>query len=612
MLIYSKLLILKYALYNETYPLLSLGYDLTMIAIIFLIIELLRTRYKAYLYLLVNLVLSFSFFSIVVYFKYFETIPSYFDLAQLDQVSSVRSSILKLISKKDYIFFIDIIPLILLLFYMKKAKRISNPFSKKSTLIAMTSLILIGGFNFFIHKDKPILNMTLFVRDHGFVNTQFVQMYANTSMAKQKQLTAYLGEDRHISPESIERVKGNEFVSYELQEAYGLAEGRNLIVLQIESLQNIMINLEIDGQEVTPNLNQLLEESYYFSNVYQQIGAGNTSDAEFLMNTSIYPIGNRPTSNFLPDHDFMTLPKLLKEEGYYTATFHADEIEYWNRKELYPFLGFDDYYDLDFFGEEDIIGLGPSDQVLYDKSFGELLKLNEEYDQYYLMINSMTSHSPFEMPEDKQWLDLPEEYEDTLVGNYLQSVHYADATLGDFFDRLKEEGLWEQSMIVVYGDHSGLHGTLMTEKDNELMADLTGNYSLLKRFNSPFIVSIPGILKEEERIEVTGGHIDMMPTITNLLGLHPPSIMFGHNLLEYEHNLIGMRYYLPTGSFINDDLMYLTENLDNDVRIYSLEDNKAITDDFDKPKREFKAEIEKMLQLYHWSDYYFFEGETEF
>lgn len=63
----------------------------------------------------------------------------------------------------------------------------------------------------------------------------------------------------------------------------------NLIVVQMESFQNFPINLTLNGQEVTPVLNKLAKEGFYFPHVFQQIGPGNTSDAEFMSNTSIYP-----------------------------------------------------------------------------------------------------------------------------------------------------------------------------------------------------------------------------------------------------------------------------------------------------------------------------------
>src|SRR5690606_23822799 len=123
--------------------------------------------------------------------------------------------------------------------------------------------------------------------------------------------------------------------------------------------------------------------------------------------------------------------------------------------------------------------------------------------------------------------------------------NYTDRAFGEFIEGLKESGLWDNSIIALYGDHSGLHGELMKDEDNILMKErvLGHDYTLIDRFNSPFMVTIPGVTNEEE-ITRLGGQIDIMPTLTNLLGVSlEDQIIFGQDLLNYETNLIGMRYY---------------------------------------------------------------------
>src|SRR5690606_30493531 len=130
------------------------------------------------------------------------------------------------------------------------------------------------------------------------------------------------------------------------------AAGKNLIVIQMESLQNFVLDLEIDGVEITPNMNKLLTESYYFNNFYQQVGQGNTSDAEYVVNTSLYIPERGAATQMYANKQLPSLPKLLKQENYTSATFHTNVVEFWNRAELYSSLGFDHYYDAQYFGTE--------------------------------------------------------------------------------------------------------------------------------------------------------------------------------------------------------------------------------------------------------------------
>src|SRR5690606_22138682 len=131
------------------------------------------------------------------------------------------------------------------------------------------------------------------------------------------------------------------------------------------SMQNFLVGLKVDGQEITPHFNKLVNEHFYFNKFYQQVGQGNTSDAEYVVNTSLYIPPRGAATQMYADRALPSLPKMLKEELDFTsATFHTNVVEFWNRGELYDSLGFDHYYDAEYFGEEDTVFFGASDEVL--------------------------------------------------------------------------------------------------------------------------------------------------------------------------------------------------------------------------------------------------------
>lgn len=369
----------------------------------------------------------------------------------------------------------------------------------------------------------------------------------------------------------------------------------------------MLINLKVEGQEITPTLNRLSKESFYFNNIYQQIGAGNTSDAEFLINTSLYPAGNKPSSKVYENKIIPSLPRLLNREGYYTSTFHADNVEYWNRIKLYPALGFDKYYEEEFFGKKDLVGFGPSDEVLYEKTLEELVHLNEKHGRIYSHVLSMTSHTPFELPKDKQLIKLSSMYQDTKIGNYLTATHYADYALGKFIDGLKQKGIWNDSIIAIYGDHSGYHPKPEDTKDKELIKKLLGHpYGLVDRFNIPLLIHIPGDYKKE--FTHVGGQIDIMPTITNLLGIElQDQIHFGQDLLNYPNqNLLGMRYYLPAGSYIDKDFLFVNRETVGRGQVFNMQSKTAVTNpsSFYEVNSESEQKKETILKLLNLADYY--------
>src|SRR5690606_35813216 len=121
---------------------------------------------------------------------------------------------------------------------------------------------------------------------------------------------------------------------------------------------------------------------------------------------------------------------------------------------------------------------------------------------------TVSSHHPYQIAEQFQKLTLPESLIGTQLGNYLQTIHYVDEQLGILIEQLKQEKLWDSSMLVLYGDHFGLQ-----PKDNDAKwvgEQLGIQYDeLISRFNIPFIIHIPDL--KGETIEQVGGQIDIVP-----------------------------------------------------------------------------------------------------
>lgn len=111
---------------------------------------------------------------------------------------------------------------------------------------------------------------------------------------------------------------------------FGVGKGKNLIVVQMESLQSMVVGADYNGQEITPVFNELIGESgsLYFDNFYCQLGAGNTSDAEFAVNNSLFGSIESYTYQLFEDNYFYGLPKVMIDEGYITAAFHGYKKEF--------------------------------------------------------------------------------------------------------------------------------------------------------------------------------------------------------------------------------------------------------------------------------------------
>lgn len=349
-------------------------------------------------------------------------------------------------------------------------------------------------------------------------------------------------------------------VSAEASPYYGIASGRNVITIQVEALQNFVIGAFYNGQEITPNMNALIAgDTLYFDHYYYQIGGGNTADAEFAVNNSLYAPDTEAAYSRYYDNDYYSMATLLKDNGYaFAAAFHGYIGNYWYRDIAYPGQGFDTYLSgSDYYAAPDeIAGMGVSDGEFFVRAAEYLAQQqNAEDGPFYAFLITLSSHYAFELDDRFNLLELDAEDEGTLYGNYLQAIHYTDAAIGMFIDALKENGLYDSSVITIYGDHFGL--PVYNWQCKAFLGDFLGHeYTYADHFNVPLIIHIPGCALTET-VSVAGGHIDVMPTLLHLLGLeNDRGIMFGQNLLTAKEGVVYQQTHLARGSFISDTVLY--------------------------------------------------------
>lgn len=330
-----------------------------------------------------------------------------------------------------------------------------------------------------------------------------------------------------------------------------MGAGRNLIVIQMESLQNFIIGKKYKGQEITPNLNRLLQkDSFYFKNYYQQIAQGNTSDAEFITQNSLYPTAYGQTYSMYEKNKFNGLPWILREKGYETMAFHGFHKGFWNRQNAYPAQGFQHFIGLEDFELTEKIGIGLSDEAFFEQALPHLPKDRP----FYGFFVTLTNHLPYDLPKEKAKISLFPHHKNTLFGKYLNTAHYTDQAIGQFIENLKKEGLYDNSIIALYGDHGGL---VPGPEVNKEMSEFLGyEYYFDTLMNIPLIIHLPhsGVHKT---IGTTAGQIDFMPTILNLMGIEKTKApFFGQDILNNTTGFVPTQLYLNKGSFIKDGVCF--------------------------------------------------------
>lgn len=382
-----------------------------------------------------------------------------------------------------------------------------------------------------------------------------------------------------------------------------LFKDKNVIVIHGESLQAFTMNLKFNGKELTPNLNKLAKEGIYFSNFYAQESVGNSSDSEFTSLTSLLPSSSGTVFMNYFNRDYETILKLLKEKDYYTFSMHANNGSAWNRDITYKYLGYDDFYyytkDYDI---DEVIGLGLSDKSFFRQSVEKIKKISEEHDKFYGTLVMLTNHTPFSdindhsdysvdyiettKGTDGQVVEVVNEWlEGTKMGNYLKSVNYADSAIGELIDELEEADLLDDTIIVLYGDHdcklkqSEFRKLYDSEYYESVLIDPENTVGTIDEFTYEINRKVPFIIwskdikntKYNKKIDEVMGMIDVMPTLSNMLGVKPKYAL-GNDMFSIKDNIV----VFPSGNWITNELYYNSSK--NEYRQLDLDVSVSIDD----------------------------------
>lgn len=509
-------------------PMNKASYMIVTVSVFFLLFLLLHRSRK--MYILTSILITVIMFGDLLYFRYFNDFLSIKLVNQASFVGSVSSIVFSIVKFSDFILLVDLIAFLAISKSQKDLHLFAHKLTFALVLIALPTIILSISFSSVYTGIKKYEFFNYHVYDIISLDTE------NSFMTSQ---------DRQ---QIIDKMKNRHSTNYH----FGVAKDKkHVIVIQIESLQNLMIGKSYNGQVITPNINKLIEQdSIYFSNYYQQLGKGNTSDAEFASLNSLYPITSGNTYNVYEKNTFYGLPWIMREHGYDTNSYHGYVSTFWNREHVYPQIGFQkSYFEHDYvMGEKIVFGLADHD---FFKQSVPLIAEAQNKSLHFLV--TLSSHKPFDLPEDKKNVILEEE-DDNFFGHYLQSLNYMDEAFGAFIDDLKDTGVYDDSVIIFYGDHFGIG--MEDEKAIERMENFIGRpYVHEEMLNIPLVVHIPGS-DLNEVVSTTGGQIDFLPTVLNVLGIRNDYITFGNDLLNCEEGFAASQTFMEKGSFIDNNFVF--------------------------------------------------------
>ncbi|MFZ0371262.1 MAG: LTA synthase family protein [Halobacillus sp.] len=490
------------------------------------------------------------FINLIFYrnFTDFITIPVLF---QGNNAADLTGSFLTLLHMQDVLLFLDVA----IIWYLSKKKfglSINLPRTGKIAATAVTFLLLAGNV-VLAEMERPMLFVRAFDREYLVKNIGVYNYHLyDASMQTKTKAQRVLADGSEIS--EIESYLDNNSPDGNNEDVplYGIAEDKNVIFVSVESFQNFLFDSEINGTEATPFLNDLKEskDTIWFKNFYHQTAQGKTSDSEFIIENSLYPLGRGAVYFTHAQNEYHSLPEILNNENYETSVFHSNNKSFWNRDVMYDNLGYDQFYGEQSFEvtPENSFGWGLEDKAFFDQS---IKYLKEQEEPFYSKFITLTHHFPFELPEEKANIDQYDSGSKTL-NHYFQTARYTDEALQSFFQELKASGIYEDSIIVLMGDHYGI-----SEFHNKAIGEFLGKeinaYEHTQLQRVPFMIHIPGYENGEVREEVVG-QIDVKPTLLHLLGINnEEDLTFGDNMFsEKGKDFIAMR----DGSFVSEKYIF--------------------------------------------------------
>lgn len=579
--------------------LVDLAFLILLTTLLLLIKKQKRTKY------LITISIIFNIICIInsIYYHYYSSFASLSLISNIAFAGDVSDAIIENVIKPiDFIYLWQII--ILIIINKKQKGSQSNKKVTKQGIIISIFLFFIGAIFMPTNAWSRLYN--LWNRESVVMNYGiYIYQIDDIIQSLTPQINSMLGHDKALK--KVTNYYSTNKYTPSNNEYTGIFEGKNVIVIHAESMQKFPMDLEFNGEEVTPVLNKLAKEGIYFSNFYSQVGVGTSSDAEFTFNTSLMPSTKGTVFVNYFDREYISIPKLLKEKNYYTYSMHANTGDFWNRNTMHKSLGYDNFYSKDSYDIDETIGLGLSDKSFFKQSVQIMKEIKEtENRPFYSLVITLSNHTPFSD------LELMEEYDtridvtinnqtitreylnNTTMGNYLRSVHYADSAIGDFITELDKEGLLENTVLVIYGDHDArleyedynlLYNydseadTVKTEEDEGYIQYGKYNYELDKK--------VPLIIWTKDKqyntnIKTPMGMIDVLPTLGNMLGIHS-DYQLGKDILNInDDNTVTF----IDGSFLTSKVYYNSPK----GEIYSI-NNEAISEEYIKERIKKSKEL---------------------
>lgn len=583
--------------------------DLAVILIIGSLGYLLKPKHQFKYFFTISIIFVAICMVNSVYYTNFVSFASFTQLKTASQATGVGDAIQSIIETKDLVFLYQILAMIFVNLFLKK-KKYYNRIAKiengkmRSINTLVVGIIFLGMFiSLLTSRDLSRLgkqwNKDSIVMEFGIYTYQLNDL-ATTLKTSINPLFGFDGakkefDEFYLNKENTETV--NKYTN--------IFKGKNLLVIHGESIQNFVMDASFEGEYVAPTLRKLASEGLYFTNFYAEESTGTSSDTEFSFASSLLPAKSGTVFMNYFNREYVTTQKLLKEKDYYTFSMHGNNCSFWNRQAAHKSLGYDDFYcHKKDYKIDETIGLGLSDKSFFRQSVPIIKKINNEHKHWMGTLIMLSNHTPF------TWMDehsnfkvtktvdingkkVTRDYmEGTSLGSYFKSVRYADESLNQLLTDMDREGLLDNTVVLIYGDHDNKLKKSEYNRyynydaiNDTILKDDNPNYVNVDYFFYEINRKVPLIIwtknkKYSKEINEAMGMIDIQPTLGNMFGFSNEYAL-GHDIFSVKNNVV----VFPTGNWLTNKMYYSQSkgegkliDEDSTVSLEEIEENNKYAD----------------------------------
>lgn len=514
----------------------------------------------------------------------------YMSVQTSSQFGAVKDYISDFIRSFEPIYFTCLIPfVVLIILSIVFRKRIDNERSSLRKRLVPSISIIVFSLSIFIvsifmpllqNKGQAISTMDLFrtasnpsltVEQYGstmFCFLDFKQMLFPEVIEEEfevnKEVKSNINEfTRVIDDTAWDNIIANEsnntlnslnkyFISRSItdkNEYTGLFEDKNLIVIMMESVNDIFIN-----PDLYPNFYKMVTEGWYWENNYSPRNSCATMNNEFSGMTSLYSIYNTCTaSKYRSNKYYESLFNLFNNDDYVTFSAHNYTQAYYPRKTIHTNMGSKEYFGAEKLKvkySNEYINWAYDDEFM-EKILGIIDNKTENNEHFMTWLTTVSSHQPYSTSsiQGDGHLNITKGTKYPMdVRRYMSKLKYLDDGLGILLEGLEKRDILDDTVIVLYGDHYP-YG-LSTKNINKVLDYDTSEYKNAERV--PFVI-YNSTIEPKVYSEYTS-YINILPTLSNLFNLdYDPRLYLGTDLLSKDYKSITV---FADGSWKNEIAFY--------------------------------------------------------